>query len=90
MDLAPSADLYLGPMRHFTPLVPADRQRVPTARLVHLELHTPDRAAARALYRELLGWRAATVAGSYVALDRGGDVGGGIAECGTERSMWLP
>jgi predicted enzyme related to lactoylglutathione lyase len=77
-------------MRHVMPLALADRERGPGARLVHLELHTPDRAAARALYRELLGWRAATVAGSYVALDLGGDIGGGIVECGTERSMWLP
>jgi predicted enzyme related to lactoylglutathione lyase len=59
-------------------------------RLVHLELHTRDRAAARSLYEDLLGWRAATVAGSYLALDLGGDVGGGIVECGTERSTWLP
>ena len=57
--------------------------------LVHLELHTRDRAAARSLYTELLGWRAATVAGSYLALDLG-VVGGGIVECGTERSAWLP
>ena len=59
-------------------------------RLVHLELHTPDSAAAGALYRELLDWRATTVAGRYVALDLGGEVGGGIVECGTARSMWLP
>jgi predicted enzyme related to lactoylglutathione lyase len=58
-------------------------------KLVHLELHTRDQTAARSLYRELLGWRAATVAGSYLALDLG-DVGGGIVECGTERSGWLP
>jgi predicted enzyme related to lactoylglutathione lyase len=58
--------------------------------LVHLELHTRDRTAARTLYRELLGWRAETVAGSYLALDLGGDVGGGIVECGTDRSGWLP
>jgi predicted enzyme related to lactoylglutathione lyase len=58
--------------------------------LVHLELHTRDCTAARSLYRDLLGWRAATVAGSYVALDLGGDVGGGIVECGTMRSAWLP
>ena len=57
--------------------------------VVHLELHTRDRAAARSLYRELLGWRAATVAGSYLALDLGA-VGGGIVECRTERSAWLP
>ena len=60
------------------------------ARVVHLELHTRDRTAARSLYRELLGWRAATVAGSYLALDLGGDVGGGIVECGIDRSAWLP
>ena len=77
-------------MGHVMPLAPGHQQRVPGAQLVHLELHTPDRAAARSLYRELLGWRAATVAGSYVALELGGDVGGGIVECGTERSMWLP
>jgi predicted enzyme related to lactoylglutathione lyase len=59
--------------------------------VVHLELHTRDRAAARSLYRELLGWRAATVAGgAYLALDLGGDVGGGIVECGADRSTWLP
>jgi predicted enzyme related to lactoylglutathione lyase len=58
-------------------------------KLVHLELHTRDQIAARALYRELLDWRAATVAGSYLALDLG-HIGGGIVECGTERSGWLP
>jgi predicted enzyme related to lactoylglutathione lyase len=61
-----------------------------SAQLVHLELHTPDRSAARSLYRELLGWRAAPVAGRYLAIDLGGQVGGGIVECGTKRSLWLP
>jgi predicted enzyme related to lactoylglutathione lyase len=60
------------------------------APLVHLELHTHDRAVASSLYRELLGWRVATVGGSYVSLDLGGEVGGGIVECGTGRSIWLP
>jgi predicted enzyme related to lactoylglutathione lyase len=60
------------------------------APLVHLELHTRDRAAAGSLYRELLGWRAVTVAGSYLSLDLGSEVGGGIVECGTDRSIWLP
>ena len=73
-------------MRQLMPL----QESVPRAQLVHLELHTTDGAAARSLYRELLGWRAATVAGAYVALDLGGAVGGGIVECGTERSTWLP
>jgi uncharacterized protein len=58
-------------------------------KLVHLELHTRDQIAARALYQQLLGWRAAPVAGSYLALDLG-HVGGGIVECATERSAWLP
>ena len=60
------------------------------APLVHLELHTRDHAAASSLYRELLGWRTATVAGSYLSLDLGGELGGGIVECGTDRSIWLP
>jgi predicted enzyme related to lactoylglutathione lyase len=58
--------------------------------VIHLELHTADRTAARALYQDLLGWRAETVAGSYLTLDLGGDVGGGIVECGTPRPLWLP
>jgi uncharacterized protein len=60
------------------------------APLVHLELHTRDRAAASSIYRELVGWRAALVTGSYLSLDLGGEVGGGIVECGTDRSLWLP
>jgi predicted enzyme related to lactoylglutathione lyase len=62
-----------------------------TAQLVHLELHTPDGLAARSLYRDLLGWRAATVAGRYAALEVGSrEVGGGIVECGANPSLWLP
>jgi predicted enzyme related to lactoylglutathione lyase len=60
------------------------------AMLVHLELHTGDRRAARSLYAELLGWRATTIARSYLALDLGGEVGGGIVQCGTGRAGWLP
>src|SRR5919201_1458673 len=60
------------------------------APLVHLELHTRDRAAASSLYRELVGWRAATVAGSDLSLQLGVEVGGGIGEGGTGRSIWLP
>ena len=61
-----------------------------SGQLVHLELHTGDRAAARSLYAELLGWRATTAAGCYLTLDLGREVGGGIVECGTDRSTWLP
>jgi len=65
-------------------------KRIVSAPLVHLELHTGDGAGARSLYAELLGWRATTVAGSYLALDLGPEVGGGIVECSTDGPVWLP
>jgi predicted enzyme related to lactoylglutathione lyase len=62
--------------------------------VVHLELHTSDLAAARDFYRALCGWRPQTVTtaqGSYLALGLGGyALGGGIVECQTPRSLWLP
>jgi predicted enzyme related to lactoylglutathione lyase len=61
--------------------------------VVHLELHTGDERAAAAFYAQLLGWRAERVespAGSYLALDLGGAIGGGIVECATTRPLWLP
>jgi predicted enzyme related to lactoylglutathione lyase len=64
-------------------------------RVVHLELHTGDRARASAFYADLLGWRrqlleAGCGSDAYLALDLGGGVGGGIVECGTARPLWLP
>jgi predicted enzyme related to lactoylglutathione lyase len=61
--------------------------------LVHLELHTGDLRPARALYAELCGWRPKqieTQVGSYLALELGGAVGGGIVECGASPARWLP
>ena len=61
--------------------------------LAHLELHTPDRMAARAFYSELLGWRPELIEAaqrSYLALDLGEGPSAGIVECGTERALWLP
>ena len=61
--------------------------------VVHLELHTGDRAAASAFCASLLGWTPELVearCGSYLALDLGGGLGGGIVECGTRRPLWLP
>jgi predicted enzyme related to lactoylglutathione lyase len=58
--------------------------------VVHLELHTGDLAGARAFYGELCDWRPEQIEGSYLALDMGGGLGGGIVECGTARSLWLP
>jgi predicted enzyme related to lactoylglutathione lyase len=61
--------------------------------VVHLELHTGDLPCARVFYSRLLRWPGHTIdarAGSYLALDLGGRVGGGIVECGTPRPAWLP
>jgi predicted enzyme related to lactoylglutathione lyase len=62
--------------------------------VVHLELHTGDLLRARAYYAELCGWRPQPIdaagCGSYWALDLGGEIGGGIVECPTERPLWLP
>ena len=61
--------------------------------VVHLELHTPDRSVASAFYATLLRWRPELIdaqCGSYLALELGGGLGGGIVECGTRRPLWLP
>ena len=61
--------------------------------IVHLELHTGDLASASALYADLCGWRPEQIdgsCGSYLALDLGDGVGGGIVECATRRPVWLP
>jgi uncharacterized protein len=61
--------------------------------VVHLELHTADLGGARAFYAGLFEWRAERIdAGtrSYLALELGGGLGGGIVECATERALWLP
>ena len=61
--------------------------------VVHLELHTPHLPPARAFYGELFDWRSERVEtdhGSYLAVGLGGEVGGGIVECGVTRPLWLP
>jgi predicted enzyme related to lactoylglutathione lyase len=60
---------------------------------VHLELHTHDQVRASAFYAELLHWRPEVVraaAGSYLALDTGANLGGGVVECGARQPLWLP
>jgi predicted enzyme related to lactoylglutathione lyase len=62
-------------------------------RVVHLELHTADRARASAFYTRLLRWRPELIeaaCGSYLAFELGGGFGGGIVECATRRPLWLP
>jgi predicted enzyme related to lactoylglutathione lyase len=61
--------------------------------VVHLELHSGDLAAARGFYGQLCGWRAEqirTSRGSYLGLELGGRLGGGIVECPVRRARWLP
>jgi predicted enzyme related to lactoylglutathione lyase len=65
----------------------------PARSLVHLELHTRDLAGACGFYALVCGWRPQRISaggGSYLALDTGGPVGGGIVECETDRALWLP
>jgi predicted enzyme related to lactoylglutathione lyase len=63
-------------------------------RVVHLELHTGELAEACAFYQRLLGWQPQRVSAgdsSYLALDLGaGGLGGGLVQCPTARSLWLP
>jgi predicted enzyme related to lactoylglutathione lyase len=65
----------------------------PSNPVVHLELHTGDRSSARDFYAGLCGWRSQRVEVGdecYLALELGNEFGGGIVECGTGRSLWLP
>lgn len=61
--------------------------------VVHLELHTGNLPRACAFYTRLFGWRAETVhvgSASYVALELGCAIGGGVVERETDRPVWLP
>ena len=61
--------------------------------IVHLELHTGDASKATAFYGRLCGWHPELIdtdSGSYRSLELGGDIGGGVVECGTQRALWIP
>lgn len=61
--------------------------------VVHLELHTGDLPRACDLYAELCGWRPEwieTRTGSYLSLELGGGLEGGIVECPVRGPLWLP
>ena len=61
--------------------------------VVHLELHTADLPGARAFYTGVCGWRPEQItvaSGSYLALQMGAGLGGGIVECPARRPLWLP
>jgi uncharacterized protein len=62
-------------------------------RVVHLELHTADSVRARAFYAEMCGWHPERIDagnGSYLALELGTSLSGGMVECPIERPLWLP
>jgi predicted enzyme related to lactoylglutathione lyase len=72
---------------------PAGLKSQMTRPVVHLELHTGDLAGARSFYARLCGWRPERItvpSGSYLALEMGGELGGGIVECAARRPLWLP
>jgi predicted enzyme related to lactoylglutathione lyase len=61
--------------------------------VVHLELRTSDLAASCRFLSEALGWRAENLRvgdESYVALDLGQLLNGGVAENDLGRDGWLP
>jgi predicted enzyme related to lactoylglutathione lyase len=65
----------------------------PSSPVVHLELHTGNLSRACAFYTQLFGWRAEKIdvsSGSYLALELGDGIDGGVVECPTERPLWLP
>jgi predicted enzyme related to lactoylglutathione lyase len=61
--------------------------------VVHLELHTQDLNGAREFYAEACRWRAERISAAgrtYLALEMGNGLGGGVVECETPRPLWLP
>lgn len=61
--------------------------------IVHLELQTADLARAWAFYQELFGWNAEAIrvgSETYLALELGVGIEGGVVEREVERSVWLP
>jgi predicted enzyme related to lactoylglutathione lyase len=61
--------------------------------VVHLELRTGNLPRACGFYTQLFGWRAETFnlgGASYLGLDLGARIEGGVVERETETSLWLP
>jgi predicted enzyme related to lactoylglutathione lyase len=61
--------------------------------VVHLELHTGNLPRACGFYTRLFSWRLERIemgSGSYLTLDWGKGIEGGVVEHDTERAMWLP
>lgn len=67
----------------------------PSNSVIHLELHTGDLRGAVSFYSELLGWRPERIdtgGASYVSMEMGKRLGGGVVECDAagEHPLWLP
>ena len=65
----------------------------PNNPVVHLELHTGDLQQACSFYTRLFDWRSELIevsSGSYLALDMGNGIEGGVVECQARRPLWLP
>jgi predicted enzyme related to lactoylglutathione lyase len=80
MSLPPQIRLYLQMPHAASPLV-------------HLELQTANLPRACSFYTRLFGWSTERIdipSGSYLALDLGGRVGGGVAEREGGEPLWLP
>jgi predicted enzyme related to lactoylglutathione lyase len=61
--------------------------------IVHLELCSGNLPRACAFYTQLFGWRTETIdvgCGSYLALELGNGIEGGVVECEMEGALWLP
>jgi uncharacterized protein len=70
-----------------------DTNHTPPRPVVHLELHTGDKGRAGTFLTRLLHWRPELVGpngASYLAVDIGASIGGGIVECGARKPLWLP
>jgi uncharacterized protein len=65
----------------------------PSHPVVHLELRTGNLGRACSFYGGLFGWRPERItagANSYLALELGPELGGGVVECEVPRALWLP
>ena len=61
--------------------------------VVHVELQTCNLPRACAFYTRLFGWHAETIhvgSKTYLALDLGNGIQGGVVEGDVEHSLWLP
>jgi predicted enzyme related to lactoylglutathione lyase len=61
--------------------------------VVHLELRTANLPRACDFYTRLFGWQVETIevdSSSYLALELGAGIGGGVVERELEPALWLP